>query len=123
MKKIVLFISIITLCIGCKESTLTPDRFKSGTFEIPEAKGYSKTIITRIDSLQIEHYDQRIDTFSISWKNNFNYSLKMKKPKSALDSELIHVKITSIKKNSYDFEAVIGHSNYTQKGTITKIAD
>lgn len=123
MKKIILFISIIILLVGCKESPLSPDRFKTGTFEIPEGKGYSKTIITRIDSLQIEQYEERIDSFSILWKNNFNYSLKMTNPTSALDEEIIYVKITNIEKNSYDFEAVIGFSNYTQKGTITKIAD
>ena len=123
MKKIILFISIATLLIGCKEASLSPDRFKTGTFEIPEGKGYATTIITRIDSLQIEQYEQRIDSFSILWKNNFNYSLKMTNPKSALDEEIIYVKITNIEKKAYDFEAVIGHSNYTQKGTITKIAD
>lgn len=123
MKKIILFISIVILLVGCKNESLGPDRFKTGTFEIPEGKGYSRTVITRIDSLQIEQYEERIDSFSISWKNNFNYSLKMTNPKSALDEEIIYVKITNIEKKSYDFEAVIGHSNYTQKGTITKIAD
>ncbi len=123
MKKIILFISIVTLLVGCTNESLGPDRFKTGTFEIPEGKGYSRTVITRIDSLQIEQYEERIDSFSISWKNNFNYSLKMTNPKSALDEEIIYVKITNIEKKSYDFEAVIGHSNYTQKGTITKIAD
>ena len=41
-------------------------------------------------------------------------------PKSAIDEDPIHVKITSIKKNSYEFEAVIGHSNFVQKGEIIK---
>lgn len=123
MKRIILFISIVTLLFGCKKESISPDRFKTGTFEIPEGKGYSRTVITRIDSLQIEQYEERIDSFSISWKNNFNYSLKMTNPKSALDEEIIYVKITNIEKKAYDFEAVIGHSNYTQKGTITKIAD
>jgi len=123
MKKIVLFISIVALVIGCKEAPLSPDRFKTGTFEIPEGKGYSRTVITRIDSLQVEQYEERIDSFAILWKNNFNYSLKMTNPTSALDEEIIYVKITNIERKSYDFEAVIGHSNYTQKGTITKIAD
>jgi hypothetical protein len=41
-------------------------------------------------------------------------------PKTAIDEDPIHVKITNLKKDSYDFEAVIGHSNYIQKGTIYK---
>ena len=123
MKKIVLLIVTITLFIGCKEEPLSPDRFKTGTFEIPADKSYSKTIITRVDSLQIEQYETQIDTFAITWSNNFNYSLKMIHPRTAIDEDPIHIKITNIEKNSYDFEAVIGNSNYVQKGKIVKIED
>ena len=41
-------------------------------------------------------------------------------PKSAIDEDPIHVKITNVKKDSYEFEAVIGHSNFVQKGEIIK---
>lgn len=120
MKKIVLILVLFTLIISCKNYKLNPDRFKTGTFEIPEGKGYEKTIIIRLDSIQIEKYEDRIDTLSIIWKNNFNYTLKMLHPKTAIDEDPIHVKITSLKKDSYEFEAVIGHSNYIQKGKIIK---
>lgn len=83
MKKIVLILVLFTLIISCKNYKLNPDRFKTGTFEIPEGKGYEKTIIIRLDSIQIEKYEDRIDTLSIIWKNNFNYTLKMLHPKTA----------------------------------------
>lgn len=120
MRKIVLIIAVLSVVISCKKDALNPDRFKTGTFEIPEGKGYKKTIIIRQDSLQIEKYEDRIDTLSIIWKNNFNYTLKMLHPKTAIDEDPIYVKITNLNKNSYDFEAVIGHSNFIQKGTIFK---
>ncbi|WP_298288380.1 hypothetical protein [uncultured Lutibacter sp.] len=123
MKKTLLIISIFTLFISCKNEPLNADRFKTGTFEIPEGKGYGKTIVIRNDTIQIEKYEGRIDTLSILWKNNFNYTLKMLHPKTAIDEDPIHVKITNIDKNSYEFEAVIGHSNFVQKGEIFKIAD
>lgn len=123
MKKIVLLFSLFLFLIGCKQEPLSPDRFKTGTFEIPADKSYSKTIIIRVDSIQIEKYEKKIDTFSISWKNNFNYTLNMINPKSAIDEDPIHVKITNIEKDAYDFEANIGNSNFIQKGTITKISD
>ena len=123
MKKIALIISIITLIISCKNGPLNPDRFKTGTFEIPEGKGYKKTIIVRQDSLQIEKYEDKTDTLSIVWKNNFEYTLKMTHPKTAIDEDPIHVKITNLKKDSYEFEAVIGHSNFVQKGEIIKISN
>ena len=120
MKKIALIIVVLVSILACKRDALNPDRFKTGTFEIPEGKGYEKTIIIRQDSIQIETYVDRIDTLSIVWKNNFNYTLKMIHPKTAIDEDPIHVKITNIKKDSYEFEAVIGHSNFVQKGKLIK---
>jgi len=123
MKKAVAFFVIIVFFFACNSEQLSADRFKTGRFEIPEGKGYAKTIITRTDSLQIEQYEQKIDTLIIVWKNNFNYTLKMVSPKNAIDKELIHVKITSVKENSYEFESVIGRSNFVSKGELIKISD
>ncbi len=121
MKKLVSIFVLFALLISCKSEEINPDRFKTGIFEIPEEKGYKKTTIIRSDSIQIEKYGDRIDTLSIIWKNNFNYTLKMLHPKTAIDEDPIHVKITSLKKKSYSFEAVIGHSNFVQKGEVFKI--
>ncbi|MBL4746493.1 MAG: hypothetical protein JKY08_09000 [Flavobacteriaceae bacterium] len=115
----ILFFGLVTACHNDK---ISPDRFKSGTFEIPAEKGYSVTRIQRTDSLQIERYEKRVDTLIIHWETPFKYTLKMLHPKTALDYDLIHVKITDIKENSYDFEASIGDSKYKQKGTLTKTA-
>ncbi len=123
MKKIVTIIVLLIALISCKNDALNPDHFKIGTFEIPEGKGYEKTVIVRQDSLQIETYEDRIDSLSISWKDNFNYTLKMLHPKTAIDEDPIHIKITSIDKDSYEFEAVIGHSNFVQKGKLIKITN
>ena len=114
-----IFVLLISI-ISCKNDESNPERFKIGTFEIPEGKGYEKTIIIRQDSLQIEKYEDRVDSLSIFWKDNFNYTLLILHPKTAIDEDPIYVKITSLNKNSYDFEAVIGHSNFVQKGTIFK---
>ena len=133
MKKLILLPLLLLALFSCKDKKADPnpdifklgttpdaDRFKSGTFEIAAGKGYEKTIVIRRDSIQIEKYEDRIDTLSIFWKNNFNYTLKMLHPKTAIDEDPIHIKITSIKDDSYEFEAVIGNSNYVQKGEITK---
>lgn len=108
----------LVLIIGCTNKKLSPDRFKTGTFEIPAEKGYSVTHIQRLDSLQIERYENRIDTLIIHWNTPFKYTLKILHPKTELDKDPIHVKITDIKEHSYDFEATIGDSNYKQKGTL-----
>ncbi len=112
------------LFLSCKkDNKLDVQNFKKGTFEIPAGKGFDKTTFIRKDSFQIETYGSKVDSLSIVWKDNFNYTLKMLNPKSGLDHEPIRVKITGITSISYDFEAVIGHSNYKQKGTVTKISN
>ncbi|WP_299665586.1 hypothetical protein [uncultured Polaribacter sp.] len=123
---------------ACKsEIADNSDKFKKGVFEIPAGKGYSKTIVTRIDSLQIEEYEKitsiskngittekrvkHIDTLYIKWKNNFFYSLKMKSPEKVLDRDAIFVQITKITDDSYEFSAKIGFSKFATDGTIYKI--
>lgn len=126
---------LFSSCI--EEKISNASRFKTGVFEIPEGKGYSKTLLTRVDSLQIEEYTkytqimtdsgvfeketQRIDTLYITWKNNFFYTLKMKSPRNDLDKDPIFVQITKVSDSSYNFTAKIGYSEFKQKGTVYKI--
>lgn len=129
--------TILVLASSCTSEKGDPKRFRTGVFEIPAGEGYSKTTITRIDSIQIEEYEkiisvsndsttgekrvQHIDTLYIKWKNNFFYSLKMKSPKKQLDKDAIYVQITRITDNSYEFSAKIGFSKFLTDGTIYKI--
>lgn len=136
----VLFLSLVIVLFlsSCNsKNSNDAERFKLGVFEIPAGKGYSKTIVTRMDSLQIEEYtkfteistdsgvfkkeNKIIDTLYIKWKNNFFYTLKMKSPKTELDKDPIFIQINKITKNSYDFTAKIGFSEFKQKGTVYKI--
>lgn len=121
MKKIIVLFAIISI-IGCKKEIKNTENFRTGTFEFPAEKGYKKTEVIRIDSLQIEKYDTKVDTLIIKWKDNFNYFLLMKNQKTAIDEDTIFVKITSVKSNSYEFETTIGSSNYIQKGKLIKIS-
>ena len=130
-------ISFVMLYSSCNQSkTIDASRFQKGTFEIPAGKGYSKTILKRIDSLQIEEYTKysqittdsgvfqretkKIDTLYITWKNNFFYTLKMKSPKNDLDQDPIFVQINKVTDSSYNFTAKIGYSEFKQKGTVFK---
>lgn len=125
MKQII-FIGCLLLLLSCGNKTsLDIESFRTGTFEIPadDQKSYEKTTFTRTGDYQIEQYGDRTDSLTIVWKDNFNYTLRMLHPKSALDKEPIRVKITGVKANSYNFEATVGHSNFKQTGTVYKIID
>jgi len=138
MKNLLAILTIIITLVSCKsELKDNSNRFKEGVFEIPAGEGYSKTIITRKDSLQIEEYEKivsisndsisgvkrikHVDTLYIKWKNNFFYSLKMKSPKKELDKDPIYVQITKITDSSYSFTAKIGFSKFKQNGTVYKV--
>ncbi|CAM1343686.1 hypothetical protein [Tenacibaculum amylolyticum] len=135
MKQIFFLSTILMFLVSCSVQTSgDPKRFKQGTFEIPAADNYSKTIIVRKDSLQIEYYTkhvtvstdtsvvekdiERIDTLYIDWKNNFAYTLRMKSPKTDLDKDPIFVQITKVTDSSYDFTSRIGYSKFKPKGTV-----
>ena len=133
-----IFVSVLLfslcLCSCKKEYKTSANRFKLGVFEIPAGKGYSKTIITRKDSIQIEEHTttvsiskdstvtekktKHIDTLYITWKNDFAYSLRMKNPKNDLDKDPIFVQINKVSNDSYDFTAKIGYSKFKQTGTL-----
>jgi len=138
MKKLTGILVLIVFLLSCNSPLKdNSNRFKKGVFEIPAGKGYSKTTITRVDSLQIEEYFKiinitnnsitsekrikHIDTLYITWKNNFFYTLKMKSPKKELDKDPIFVQITNIKDDSYEFTAKIGFSKFKQDGIAYKI--
>ena len=124
MKYLAVISILLVVFSSCKEiEKLDVESFKIGKFEIPAEKKIERTVIIRTDSLQIETYGNRTDTLAIHWKNSFNYTLKMLHPKTDLDNQLINVKITGVKANSYTFEAIIGHSNYVQKGTVYKLTE
>ena len=132
---ILIIVFFLSSCSSKKANNA--ERFKLGVFEIPAGKGYSKTIVTRVDSLQVEEYfkyteistdsgvfkreNKIIDTLYIKWKNNFFYTLKMKSPQTELDKDPIFVQINKLSDSSYDFTAKIGFSEFKQKGTVYKI--
>ncbi|QTD39252.1 hypothetical protein JL193_02220 [Polaribacter batillariae] len=135
---IFIFLASFFILSACKsEIENNSDKFKKGIFEIPAGQGYGKTIITRIDSLQIEEYDKiisisndststekkvkHIDTLYIKWKNNFFYTLRMKSPKKEIDKDPIFVQITKVTDTSYNFTAKIGFSKFKQDGTVYKV--
>ena len=139
MKKLLYILVALAVFISCKEVSIVDNnnQFKTGVFEIPAGDGYGKTIITRVDSLQIEAYtksvaittdstsinriEKHVDTLYIEWKNNFSYILKMKNPKTSLDKDQIFVKINKVTDSSYSFIARIGFSKFKQKGTVYKV--
>jgi len=117
-----LFLILGIFLFSCHENReTTPNSFKNGTFKTVLEDNETISTAIRNDTIQIETYNNIKDTFSILWVDNFEYILVKKNPKSMLDSTPFHVKITRVKKNSYEFKAFYKGSNFKQKGTAYKL--
>jgi hypothetical protein len=96
---------------------------KQGTFKTVLDDSELSSTAVRKDSIQIESFNNKLDTFKIFWKNDFEYVLTKTNPKTLLDSTPFQVKIIEVKQNSYSFIASYKGSNFKQKGTAVKLAD
>ena len=120
--KTTLFTLMIFILFSCQNKVQTNiDSFKTGKFRTVLNDRNITSFAIRNDSLQIETFDNKKDTFYINWKNDFEYILTKKNPKTLLDSTPFNVKINGIKSNSYTFKAYYKGSTFKQEGTAYKI--
>lgn len=122
LKNVILLLSFSLFALACKNDKQSKSySFEQGSFKSYLENKTDSSTFYRVDNLQIETYKNKIDTFTIAWKNKFQFSLKKLNPKSKLDSTTFVVKIKKIQNNSYEFEAGYQNNNFRQKGTTIKI--
>lgn len=97
------------------------DDFKQGKFKTVLDDKETVSFAMRNDSIQIEDFNGIKDTFNIQWLDQFEYVLTKRTPKTMLDSTPFYVKITSVKQDSYSFNAYYKGSNFKQKGKAYKL--
>ncbi len=115
---IIMFYTTVS-CVNSSKVHL--DDFKKGTFKTVLEDKETISFATRNDSIQIEDFKGVKDTFNIKWLDQFEYVLTKRIPKTLLDSTPFHVKIISVKENTYTFNAYYKGSNFKQKGTAIKM--
>lgn len=122
MHKLLTILLVFITLAGCQLTPLKAvDYYKTGTFKTVLNDKSITSIALRNDSIQIETFEGKNDTFFINWKSNFEYILIKKHPKTALDSTPFHVKITKFDGATYQFKAFYKDSNFKQEGTATKL--
>ncbi|NQY05214.1 MAG: hypothetical protein HRT68_03155 [Flavobacteriaceae bacterium] len=107
MKKIFLLLLASALFSACMEKAeRNCSDFKNGSFEYTYMdNGVEKTsTFTRNGDLEIDYYDDKIDTITIKWINECEYIARSKHPKSLSEKDAFHFKILSTTENSYTFE-------------------
>ena len=105
MRYLSIFILFILLT-SCYEKERNCADFKTGTFEFNYIiDGEEKTgRFVRTDSLNIDYFENKIDTASIRWINDCEFVMKKLHPKNKSEEKAIHMKILTTDKDSYTFE-------------------
>ena len=121
MKKTV-FLLFFTL-LSCFQQNRNVSEFKTGKFEfVQEVDGKKQiTIFERSDSLQIETFNNKIDTASVRWVSDSEFILKKLHPKTMKEKKSISMKILSTNNLGYSFEYSFVGEEKKEQGFVTKI--
>lgn len=121
MKSIFILFSALIL-VSCYNQERNCKNFKTGKFtsetEI-EGKKYTSTF-ERNDSIQIESYEGKIDTFKVRWTNDCEYVIQNINPKNREEKKPVQMKILTTDSDSYTFEYSFVGDSKKQRGTVTK---
>jgi hypothetical protein len=112
------------LLSACYQVERNCNDFKTGTFEFTyEIDGEERTgKSVRTDTLSIDYYENKIDTFTIRWVTDCEFIGRKLHPKDYSDSKPIQMKIISTKEDSYLLEYSLLEDQSTKKrGTVKKI--
>ena len=121
--KFILILFSALLLVSCYNQERNCKDFKTGKFtsetEI-EGKKYTSTF-ERNDSIQIETYEGKIDTFKVRWTNDCEYIMQNTHPKNREEKKAVQMKILTTNANSYTFEYSFVGDSKKQRGTVTKL--
>lgn len=121
--KFILFCASLLLFTNCYERERHCKDFKTGTFysEVIINEVLYKSNFERNDKMQIETYDNKIDSASLRWINDCEVIFKTINPKSMADHKDIHLKMLITTDSSYTFEYCYVGETKKQKGIAYKI--
>ena len=102
--------------------------FRTGTFQFSyTVDGIKKTgKFIRTEDLNIDYYENQVDSASIRWINDCEFVMKKINPRNKSEEEAIHMKILSTSDSSYTFEYKLAVKKMNklqrvEKGTAYKI--
>jgi hypothetical protein len=122
MKYSPLFILVLLVTTSCYENTRDCKDYQEGTFiwEQESSGKLLKTEFTRTKDLQIERFENKVDTSRIEWINDCEWRVIPIDPKTNAESRAYLFKILSTKKDSYTFEFKQSGRDQIYTGTAFK---
>ena len=116
--------SLFVYLLGCNFPERNCSDYKNGDFE------FSTTInnenitskFSRRDSIEIEYFENKIDTSFVSWVSDCEFILRKKNPATSADKKAVNMKILSTSENGYVFEfSIVGDKKNLFRGEAIKI--
>lgn len=126
--KIIFTLCCCLLLTNCYQVERNCNDFKTGTFEFTYmVDGIEQTgKFVRTESLNIDYFNNTIDSASVRWINDCEFIQKDLNPKSMAEEKAIHFKILSTTEDTYTFEYRLAVKEpykkiRVEKGTAKKI--
>ncbi|WP_299113575.1 hypothetical protein [uncultured Winogradskyella sp.] len=128
MRRFFSLLLLITV-FSCYDTERNCNAFKTGEFEFDYTiNGVKKTgRFIRTETLNIDYYENNIDTSTVRWINDCEFILKKLNPKTNAEKDAIHMKILSTSGTSsytFEYKLVVNKPNRPQrieKGVAYKI--
>ena len=113
---------LLLLCFSCFQTERNCADFKTGSFEFEyEIDGIVKTgKFVRTETLNIDFFENKVDSASIRWINDCEFIQKKINPKNKSEEKAIHFKILTTSKDSYTFEYQLAVKDAYKKKRVEK---
>ena len=113
--------------ISCFKQERNCKNFQTGSFEFESISSDGKSIktyFTRTNNIEIDYFDNKIDSSSVKWVSECECILKKVNPKNFSETKSIQMKILSTSGNEYVFEySFVGDLENKNRGKVKKISN
>lgn len=116
--------SIFIYLLGCNLPERNCLDYKNGDFEFSTVINGEVTTskFSRRDSIEIEYFENKIDTSFVNWVSDCEFILRKKNPTTSADKKAVNMKILSTSKDGYVFEfSIVGDKKNIFRGEAIKI--
>ena len=116
--------SLLVCLLGCNLPERNCSDYKNGDFEFSTT--INNEVITskfsRRDSIEIEYFENKIDTSFVSWVSDCEFILRKKNPATPTEKKAVNMKILSTSENGYIFEfSIVGDKKNIFRGEAIKL--
>ena len=116
--------SLFIYLLGCNIPERNCLDYKNGDFEFSTV--INNEVITskfsRGDSIEIEYFENKIDTSFVRWVSDCEFILRKKNPTSSADKKAVNMKILSTSEDGYVFEfSIVGDKKNIFRGEAIKL--